>query len=360
MKKKIIAILSLSLVLGLASCDRIPKIPHITSKTDDTAYTEPTESVTEQTESQTEQTEETEPSSEPTETEKPKATATPTPTPKPTLPTETEDPDPTEPDPGEIPEPVVIITSDDTETEEFATCNVNHVYQGRAWRYEGLDDILTFNDDLITIEIPAYEGAADIINETLEYLNKETEAEFGKLVDSIPVPEYPQETENPKKDDKKPQATWTTASYSQTAEVVLCKENVIGIRYSYTFTDDAGNVTTGSEYLMFDLRTGDYISVEDLARSSGLFGEHLYYLTLSLYTQMYPNTSVSEETFAKELVKVKDSYDWEIVERDGVVYLTYWYPQGAFEALNLGDVVFEADFEQFSMYLTAYSRSILG
>lgn len=361
MKKRVALILSLVMLVSMTACDSIPKIPHIGREEETTAAapteTEPTDTAETQPLIETE-TEPAETTAEPTK----KPTATPTP--KPTAaPTETDPAEPTE-DPNEdpVPTPVVIISQEEQEVVEYDGCVITHTLNGRSWRFEGLPDILTFHNDLLTIEIPGYDVAASVINDTLSYMNQEAEDKFEALKSEIEVPEYPEEKLDP--ETGKPMKgeledpTWSAVVYTQTASVVLCNEKAIGIRYEYSATDADGVTTSSSEYLLFDLRTGDYLSSEDLARSAGLFGDHLYYMALELLPEVYPDADIDEDTFAKELIKVKDAYDWEIVDRDGTIVLRFWYPAGSFSVLRLEDVVFEAEFEQFSMYFTPYFRSL--
>ena len=361
MKKRVALLLSLTMIISLAACDSVPKIPHIGRTEEETTETtlEPTESDTQETEPS-----ETEEPAETTAAPTKKATPTPTPTPKATEPSETDEPaEPSDPGDDTNHEPVVIITQEDEEVVDYGSCTITHTRNGRSWRYEGLPDILTFSDDLLTIDIPGYDVATLVINDSLAYLNDQAEAKFKDLQESTEIPEYPQkkDTDEEGKKNRDPELedpTWSAVVYTQTANVVLCREKAIGIRYEYSYTDAYGNTTTESEYMLFDLRTGDYLSTEDLARSAGLFGDHLYYMALALLPEVYPDANIDEGTFSKELVKVKDAYNWEIVDIDGEVVLRFWYPEGAFSVLRLEDKVFEADFEQFSMYFTSYFRSL--
>ncbi len=367
MRRRLTVVLCALLAFSMCGCEKYERYKE--KKASDAAKkTEVTTRVTE--EEPTETTAEPTPSPEPTETPTPTPSPLPTNTPTPTLsPTPTLTP---------TPAPVIVIEGEKETEDKYSTCTVTHVRTQKSWRYEGLDDIIRFSNDRATIDIEGRPDASALINDTLLYINKQTETLFSNLMETVEVPAYPEKKEedenqdedqegersgrNQDQDDDRTDGSteplWKPVIYEQSLDVQMCLDKIIGFRYTYTLTMPDGRVSDYSEYMLFDLRDGRFVSVEDLGRTAGAFGDHLFLMALTLYPDLYPGITIEEDAFARELNNVRYSYTWDFVEKDGNIVFRFWYPAGAFLNIGLEDKIFEADLDQVSMYMTSYARNL--
>lgn len=362
MRRRMTVVICALLAFSMCGCDKVRRYRE-KKESDAAKLTEETTIATETEESVT---------STPTPTPEPTQTPTPTPSPIPTnTPTPTNSPTPTM---TPTPAPVIVIEGEKETQDKYSTCTVTHVRTQKSWRYEGMSDIITFSNDRATIDITGKPDASALINDTLLFINKQTETLFSNLMETVEIPAFPEQKKeendedpdqersggkkNDDQSDNSSEPPYKAVVYNQSLDVSMCLDKIIGFRYSYTLNMPDGRRTDYSEYMLFDLRDGRFVSVEDLGRTAGAFGDHLFLVALTLYTDMYPDVSIEENAFAQELNNVRYSYSWDIVEKDGKIVFRFWYPANAFANLGLEDKVFEADLDQVSMYMTSYARNL--
>ncbi|HPE38827.1 MAG TPA: hypothetical protein PK567_04975 [Bacillota bacterium] len=320
--KKIAWIIVFSILLTMTACLSNP-------------YEKETEDIEEPTEATTTETEE--PEATPTPT--PEPTETPTPTPRPS-PSATPTPTPTP-----EPKPLEIISKDEEREETIDGISILHHEIEKAYRFEGEEDLISFVSDDVTVQIPDNDTASSIINETLAVIAEESAAQYMWMKEQ-------QDGEEP---------AYPGYSFVQTVSFSIVNDQLIGILYEteYRLAGDEA-VTHKVESLLFDRRSGDYISLDDLCRTPKSFREHLVALTVDQYMASFPNTEYSENTIQTIAERYMEDAAWYI-EEDGGEYVFYWTLGADTFGENAGETLFfYTSLEQCTPYFNAYGKGVFS